>query len=118
MLEFEPDFERRSCFVDKGQAELKNRRCLNPACTFHGRVGSGNIVRIVNFKPFRRARAGTFRLWKLWSSGLAAASLADVEEEAGAGGWNLRFELCSRMKTDEERGVAALRQNGVGAIVG
>ena len=27
MLEFEPDFERRSCFVDKGQAELKNRRC-------------------------------------------------------------------------------------------
>ena len=27
MLEFEPDFERLISFVDKGQSELKNRRC-------------------------------------------------------------------------------------------
>ena len=64
MLEFEPDFERRSCFVDKGQAELKNRRCLKPACTFHGRVGSGNIVRhgFYTTKTIRCGRCGkTFR---------------------------------------------------------
>ena len=44
MLEFEPDFERRSSFVDKGQSELKNRRCPNPACSVHGSVGAGNFV--------------------------------------------------------------------------
>ena len=60
MLEFEPDFERHSSFVDKGQAELKNRRCLNPACTFHGRVGSGNIVR----HGFYRTRSGRRRRYR------------------------------------------------------
>ena len=60
MLEFEPDFERRSSFVDKGQTELKNRRCLNPACTFHGRVGSGNIVR----HGFTRTRSGKRRRYR------------------------------------------------------
>ena len=60
MLEFEPDFERRSSFVDKGEAELKNRRCLNPACTFHGRVGSGNIVR----HGFYRTRSGKRRRYR------------------------------------------------------
>jgi len=60
VLEFEPDFERRSSFVDKGQAELKNRRCLNPACTFHGRVGSGNIIR----HGFYRTRSGKRRRYR------------------------------------------------------
>ena len=49
-----------SSFVDKGQAELKNRRCLNPACTFHGRVGSGNIVR----HGFYRTRSGRRRRYR------------------------------------------------------
>ena len=60
MLEFEPDFGRRSCFVDKGQAELKNRRCLNPACTFHGTVGCENIVR----HGFYRTRSGKRRRYR------------------------------------------------------
>jgi len=60
VLEFEPDFGRRSCFVDKGQAELKNRRCLNPACTFHGTVGCENIVR----HGFYRTRSGKRRRYR------------------------------------------------------
>ena len=70
MLEFEPDFERRSCFVDKGQAELKNRRCLNPACTFHGRVGSGNIVRhgFYTTRSGKRRRYRCVRRGKTFSS--------------------------------------------------
>ncbi len=59
-VEFEPDFERRSCLVDKGQAELKNRRFLNPACKFHGTVGSGNIVR----HGFYRTRSGKRRRYR------------------------------------------------------
>jgi len=47
-------------FRRQGQAELKNRRCLNPACTFHGRVGSGNIVR----HGFYRTRSGKRRRYR------------------------------------------------------
>ena len=57
MLEFEPDFERRSSFVDKGQSELKNRRCPNPACSVHGSVGAGNFVS----HGFYRTRSGKRR---------------------------------------------------------
>ena len=39
---------------------MKNRRCLNPACTFHGRVGSGNIVR----HGFYRTRSGRRRRYR------------------------------------------------------
>lgn len=52
--------KRRSSFVDKGQAEVKNRRCLNPACTFQGIVGSGNIVR----HGFYRTRVGKRRRYR------------------------------------------------------
>ena len=70
MLEFEPDFERRSCFVDKGQAELKNRRCLNPTCTFHGTVGSGNIVR----HGFYTTRSGRRRRYRCSECGKTFSS--------------------------------------------
>ena len=70
VLEFEPDFERRSSFVYKGQAELKNRRCLNPACTFHGRLGSGNIVRhgFYTTRSGKRRRYRCVRCAKTFSS--------------------------------------------------
>jgi len=70
VLEFEPDFERRSSFVDKGQAELKNRRCHNPACTFYGRVGSGNIVR----HGFYTTRSGKRRRYRCVECGKTFSS--------------------------------------------
>ena len=55
---------------DKGQAELKNRRCLNPACTFHGKVGSGNIVRhgFYTTRSGKRRRYRCVRCAKTFSS--------------------------------------------------
>jgi len=65
VLEFEPEFRRQSSLVDKGQTEVKNRRCLNPACTFHGRVGSGNIIRY----GFYRTRSGKRRRYRCVACG-------------------------------------------------
>ena len=70
MLEFEPDFERRSSFVDKGQSEVKNRRCPNPACPVHGSVGAGNVVS----HGFYRTRSGKRRRYRCVGCGKTFSS--------------------------------------------
>ena len=79
MLEFEPDFERRSSFVDKGQSELKNRRCPNPACSVHGSVGAGNFVS----HGFYRTRSGKRRRYRC-VGGVSLSAISRVEGLA----WN------------------------------
>ncbi len=39
---------------------MKNCRCLNPTCTFHGKIGSGNIAR----HGFYRTRSGKRRRYR------------------------------------------------------
>ena len=49
---------------------MKNRKCLNLACAFHGRVGSGNIVRhgFYKMRSGRRRRYRCVRCGKTFSS--------------------------------------------------
>ena len=70
MLEFEPDLEKRSSFVDKGQSELKNRRCPNPVCPVYGRVGAENIVG----HGFYRTRSDKRRRYRCVTCGQTFAS--------------------------------------------
>ena len=53
---------------------MKNRRCLNPACTFHGRVGSGNIVR----HGFYTTRSGRRRRYRCVRCGKTLSSTKDT----------------------------------------
>ena len=70
MLEFEPDFERLISFVDKGQSELKNRRCPNPVCLVQGSVGAGNVVD----HGFYRTRSGKRRRYRCVGCGKTFSS--------------------------------------------
>ena len=60
MLEFEPDFERRSSVVDKGPREVKKLSCLNPTCSLYGNVESRRIIRY----GFYRTAAGKRRRYR------------------------------------------------------
>ena len=95
MLEFEPDFERRSSFVDKGQSELKNRKCPNPACSVHGSVGAGNFVsqqvsrkRVIRLMQENGLKARTRKRFTLTTMSdhdqPVAANLLDRQFEAAA----------------------------------
>jgi transposase-like protein len=70
VLQFDPDLERHSSFVDKGQSELKNRRCPNPVCPVHGRVGAENIVG----HGFYRTRSGKRRRYRCVTCGQTFSS--------------------------------------------
>ena len=70
MLEFEPDFERLISFVDKGQSELKNRRCPNPVCLVQRSVGAGNVVD----HGFYRTRSGKRRRYRCVGCGTTFSS--------------------------------------------
>ena len=49
---------------------MKNRRCLNPAYTFHGKIGSGNIAR----HGFYTTRSGNRRRYRCVSCGKTFSS--------------------------------------------
>ncbi len=66
MVEFEPDFERRSSFVKKGPCEVKKLSCLNPECPLHGKVGPESIIHngFYRTRSGKRRRYPVRRVWK------------------------------------------------------
>ena len=54
----------------QGRAEVKNRRCLNPACPSYGTVGSRSIIH----NGFYRTRSGKRRRYRCGECGKASSS--------------------------------------------